>query len=634
MKNVVRLYKIIIRYWPFLIAGLVFMFGFALFSGVSIMLAVPLLDYVFKPEPTEIYYESLASFQSAIRQAVENFVAEYGSVFVPRNLNFYNPLVDNLKEILKHTDPLFLLWFISISVLVLIILKNLFFYLNKVMFANLRGKTVYDIRNQMFKTYLNQSLAFFNINKVGDSLVRMVNDVELVSNFYIKSILEAIQNIVLLLVYARIALLLNSRLFLYSLILLPIFTLVLSHMGRKIKKYSRRIQSRASDLFSTVEEILNSMKIVKAFSREDHELDKFKKINRSHFKSWRKSRIYHAFSTPISEFNGTITGIVVFLIGGSQVLSETSDFTLGSFMAFLLAIFSMLHPLKIVSRAYADIRKANVSLQRISEILDRKYELIELPHHKPKKTFDDKIELLDVSFSYGKYAEVLKNISFEINKGEKVAIVGGSGAGKTTLINLLTRMYDPTGGNILIDGIPIQEIKLRDLRNLFGLVTQESILFTDTIASNINYGTLKPVSHEEIKNAAEIAYASEFIEQFPNKYDEMLDIKASNLSGGQKQRLCIARAVVGDPPILIFDEATSMLDTEAEQKVQRAIEQATKNKTVIVIAHRLSTVLSSDKIAVLDKGKITDIGSHQELLTRCDKYKKLCAAQFELKQNG
>ncbi|HHE37571.1 MAG TPA: ABC transporter ATP-binding protein, partial [Candidatus Cloacimonetes bacterium] len=323
-----------------------------------------------------------------------------------------------------------------------------------------------------------------------------------------------------------------------------------------------------------------------------------------------------------------ITGVVVLLIGGKQVLSGNSDFTFGNFIAFILAVFSMLYPLKILTKAYANIRKALVSIERVSEILNRKESIIESKSQLRKSNFHDKIELQEVCFQYDEEKEILKDISFDISKGEKVAIVGSSGSGKTTLVNLLPRMYDVKSGKILIDGTSVKEINLKDLRNLFGIVTQESILFTDSIKNNIGYGTLKPVSQKEIEDAARIAFADEFIDNLPEQYDHFLHPKASNLSGGQKQRLCIARAIVGNPPILIFDEATSSLDTEAERKVQKAIEQATKNRTVIVIAHRLSTVLSSDKIIVLDQGKIVGIGHHEELLKSCERYKTLYEMQF------
>ncbi len=628
MKNVKRIYKIMLRYWGYLLAGLFFMLGYAVFSSVSIMMAIPLLDYVFKPEKVTILYTNFPSFRIAFQKIITHFVSQHGNLFALSQKQNYEPFMEELKTLLLHTDPIFLLWLISVILILLILLKNLFFYCNKIVFANLRGKTIRTIRNQMFKKYLYQSLAFFNINKVGDSLVRMVSDVKIVSNFFIRAIFDALQNIILILFFARIAIFLNTKLFLISLILLPVFSIVINFIGNKIKKYSKRIQIQSSNLFSNVEEILNSMRIVKAFSREDYELGKFKAINQKHFKFWRKSRIYHFFNVPLSEMNGTITGIVVLLIGGNQVLSGSNNFSLGSFFTFLFAIFSMLHPMKVISKAYAQIRKALVSLDRISVILDIKSEIEESPDAVEKDTFESKIEFRDVSFSYEKSNEVLENISIKINKGEKIAIVGGSGSGKTTMVNLLERMYDTTSGEILIDNNNIRDIKLRDLRNLMGTVTQESILFGDTITNNISYGTLEDVSDKEITNAATIAYADEFIETLPEKYETLLHTRASNLSGGQKQRICIARAIVGNPPILIFDEATSALDTEAERKVQQAIEQATKNRTVIVIAHRLSTILSSDKIVVLDNGKIVGIGKHDDLLQSCDKYKTLYELQF------
>ena len=628
MRNIIRIYKIMLRYWGYLLAGLFFMLGYALFSGVSIMLAIPLLDHVFKFEKVTILYSNFSTFFNAIQKITSDFISQYGSLFALFQAQNYKPFLSELKIVLIHTDSIFLLWLISLILIILVILKNAFFYGNKLMFANLRGKTIRTVRNQIFKKYLYQSLAFFSQTKVGDSLVRMVSDVKIVSNFFIRAIFDALQNIILILVYARVAIFLNAKLFLISLILLPIFSIIIGLIGNKIKKYAKRIQIQSSNLFSNVEETLNSMRIVKAFSRENYEFGKFKDINQKHFKFWRKSRIYHFFNVPLSELNGTITGIIVLLIGGRQVLAGNSNFTLGSFITFLLAIFSMLHPMKIITKAYAEIRKALVSLDRVSVILNRESEITESEDQIEKKTFNKRIEFKNVLFSYENHTEVLSDINLEVNKGEKVAIVGGSGTGKTTLVNLLTRMYDATSGEIQIDETPIEKIKLKDLRMLFGTVTQESILFSDTIANNISYGTLEDVPEENIIRSAEIAYADEFIEKFPNKYNEMLHTKGSNLSGGQKQRLCIARAIVGDPPILIFDEATSALDTEAEQKVQRAIEQATKNRTVIVIAHRLSTILSSDKIIVLDKGKIVGIGKHKELLETCERYQTLYKLQF------
>ena len=627
-KDIKRILKIMLTHWGYLISGLVFMFGFTLFSGASVTLAVPLMDNVFKLSSDIVLYKDLPSFLAAMQNAISQFIATHGSLMKITNKEAIEPLLDSLNTVMVHTEQHLLLWIISGSLVSIIIFKNIFFYGQRVLFANLRGRTIKDIRDLIYKKYLFQSLAFFNENKVGDTLVRMVSDVKIIGDFLVNSLFNSLRQISLIVMFAMIALFLNTRLFLVSLILLPIFSFIIHLVGNKIKKYSKRIQQQSSNLFSNVEEKLNSMRIVKAFSREQYEMEIFEVINNRHFKFWMKSRIYHAFNVPISELNGVVTGVVILMIGGTQVLDPDINFSFGSFMAFMLAIFSMLHPMKAITKAYADVRKALVSVERISEILNRKSEITESSLQIEMKTFEKSIEYKNVSFSYNGSEKVLKDINLNIKKGEKIALVGSSGSGKTTMVNLLERMYDTTSGEILIDDKNIKDINLQDLRTMMGTVAQESILFSNTISNNIRYGALKELTQEEITKAAKIAYADEFIDSLPEKYDTLLHTRASNLSGGQKQRLCIARAIVGDPPILIFDEATSALDTEAEMKVQKAIEQATRNRTVIVIAHRLSTILSSDKIVVLDNGKIVGIGSHEKLLKTCNRYITLYELQF------
>jgi ATP-binding cassette, subfamily B, bacterial MsbA len=628
MKNIIRLYRYMLKYWAYMIAGLIFMLGFAVFSGISITMAIPFFDYIFTDIRQDVVYTSFPQFYQAIRTIIVNFQSQEQQIFSIFQKEIYQPLGEEIGKVLSNTDQMLLLWIIGIMILILILLKNIFFYGNKIMFANLRGRTIKDIRDIIFHKYLFQSLSFFGKNKIGDSLVRIVSDVKIVSDMFIKSIFTALQDLLLLIVNTIIALLINPKLFLISLVLFPIFSYILGFLGRKIKKYAKRIQKQSSEMFSNVDETLSSMRIVKGFAREDYEMLKFQNINNKHFSFWKRSILYAAVNTPLSELNSTLMGVIVMIIGGSQVLTPNSTFSAGLFVTFLLAMFSMLHPMKKITTAYTEIRKAMVSLDRISEILDRTSEIKEKKNAVSISEFNDKIRFQNVSFAYEEGKYVLENISFSVLKGEKVALIGSSGSGKTTCVNLLPRMYDKTSGNIYIDDIPIENIKLKDLRMLFGTVTQESILFTDTVKNNISYGSLKEVSDEDISRAAKIAYADEFIEKLPNKYDQLLNTKASNLSGGQKQRLCIARAVVGDPPILIFDEATSSLDTEAEQKVQKAIEQATKDRTVIMIAHRLSTVLSSDKIIVFDQGKIIGMGKHEELLESCERYKILYNLQF------
>lgn len=629
MKNFFQLYKIMLRYWVYMVVGIIFMFGYAALSGITITMAIPLFDHVFAPRETPAIYSNWSEFSGILGKLVTDFFARVNNFFHFSEPSSFRPLLEQLKQIFSQTDPLFLLYVICATVVVITIIKNIFYYVNRVMFANLRGKTILSIRNVMFEKYLKQSLAFFNVNKVGDSIVRMVSDVDIVNDKMIFPMFNIARDIILLLVYIGIAVSINARLFLLSLLVLPVFSFLLALLGKKVKKYSKRIQTKFSDMFSNIEEVLNNMRIVKAFSRENWEYDKFKKINRKYFVFWRKSVIYAGINVPLSEISGTLLGVVIIILGGSLILSPNSQFQLGQFTAFLLAIFSMQHPVKELTKAYADIKKGGVSLDRIFYVLNQKSEIKNSENPVQKNSFEKHIVLKDVSFSYNSKAEVLSNISFEIKKGEKVAFVGSSGSGKTTLINLLPRMYDITRGEILIDDINIQEIDLKDLRILFGTVTQDSILFSDTISNNIRYGSLEEISDELIREAARISYTDEYIEKLPDRYEQMLHQKGANLSGGQKQRLCIARAIVSNPPILIFDEATSALDTESEQKVQQAIDQATQNRTVLVIAHRLSTVLAADKIVVLDKGKIVGIGKHEDLLKTCQRYQTLYRLQFE-----
>lgn len=627
-SKIILLFRMMLRYWPYMVAGLVAMGLFALFSGFSITLMVPLFDYVFNPNKPEIQYHNSSEIIDAIQQRLATFTGEHGSLLRINSLADLTPLWDSLKELMLVSDSLSLLYLLCMVIVVLMLLKNICYFANRSFFVMLRGKTIRDLRNYMFRRYLNQSLEFYGKNQVGDAIVRMVNDVEIVSNQFIFALFNSIRDFSTVIVYMYIALFLNARLFAYSILVVPILTFSLGFLGKKIKKYSRRIQTQISAMFSVVEEVLNSIKIVKAFRREDDEFKDFQKINHKHLKQWQRSQIYAAMNVPLSELNTTITGVVVVIIGGGMILNPAAGFSLGDFTAFLFAVFSMLHPLKSITQLYTEVKKAGVSLDRIALVLNQVSSIQDAPDAVPKPDFEREIVFDKVAFYYkpGKY--VLQDFSLTIRKGQKIAFVGASGGGKTTVTNLINRMYDVKEGHILIDGIDIRKIKLDDLRSLFGVVTQDSVLFTKTVRDNIAYGSRKNVTDEEIQTAARIAHADEYIQNLPDKYDQMLDIKGLNLSGGQRQRLCIARAIVGNPPILIFDEATSALDTESERKVQDAIDEATKNRTVLLVAHRLSTILKADKIVVLEAGRIVGVGAHEELLKTNERYQTLYKLQF------
>jgi len=610
-----------LRYWHLMLAGTVAMLFFAFFNGASVTLIIPLFDYVFNPNKNLILYHNWQSFLQAMGSMVQSHVASFGGLLSA--LQNYAPLWENTKTIMLQTDSLALLYVLCVLIFIIIFLKNLFFFVHRILFNGLRGKTIRDIRSYMFGRYLGQSLDFYSSNRTGDAIVRMVNDVEIVSEQFINSIISTLRETITVIVFARIAIMLNARLFIYSIVVLPLFTLMVSMLGKKIKKYSKRIQEQLSFLFSNVEEVLNSMKIVQAFRHEKQENANFQAINTRHYKLWYRSQSYSSLNTPISEINTAITGIVVIIIGGNMILTPGSGFSLGDFTAFLFALFSMLHPLKIITQVYTDIRRALVSLDRIAPVLNQISEIVDKPEAIAKEEFNSEIRFEDVGFYYKPGKPVLHKINLVIPKGSKIAFVGSSGGGKTTIANLINRLYDVKEGRITLDSTDIRDITLDSLRRLFGIVTQDSILFTKSIRENIAYGSQNPVSDEEIAAAAKIANADEFIREFPDAYDHILGSKGSDLSGGQKQRICIARAIVADPPILIFDEATSALDTDSEQKVQDAIDEVTRNRTVIMIAHRLSTVVKADKIVVLEKGKIVDSGSHAELMQNSDRYRKL-----------
>lgn len=626
MNRALNIYKFIFKYPIYLSLGIIFLLLFTAFSGISITLVIPMFDNIFITERAEIItYTTLSEFTSAINNTISNF---FNNNF---NLSTDNLTIlwSNTQKILDVTDPWLLLKIICSLLIILYFLKNLFYFINRLMFVNLRGKTINDIRNTCYKKYLSQSYAFFNQNRVGDSIVRMVNDIENVNNLFIDNIFKFLKEFAAILIYAFIALKLNYQLFFISLLILPPFTISVRILAKKMKKYAKKIQSQLSDMFSNIEEVLNSMRIVKAFCKEDYEHKKLISINRKYFKFWRKSQIYWSFGVPISELSSIFIGIAILFIGGKDILEANSAFSFGDFTAFLFAIFSMLHPLKALTNSITDIKKAMISVDRVSEILELDSEIFEISNPIKIKDFNKTIEFKNVNFCYDEGKQILSNINFIINKGEKVAFVGASGSGKTTIANLINRMYDVTEGEILIDNIPIKSIKIDKLRTLFGIVTQDSILFSDTIENNINYGSHKPINIDDIKKACQFAYASEFIEQLPEQYNTRILPHGSNLSGGQRQRLCIARAIVNNPPILIFDEATSALDTDSEQKVQKAIDMAADNRTVIMIAHRLSTILTSDKIFVLEKGKIVGAGKHNELLQTCQQYEHFFNLQFK-----
>ena len=638
MNRVLNIYKMMLKYYKLMAAGLVTMFVFAIFSGFSLTIVVPLFDNIFTVKTVEPVIVNYEQFSASLAKILSEFWqnVSIGQIF---DYDFFADKVyrkeligdigGQLSTLLDTTASRLVLYLVSFATIFLMFFKNVFYFLNKIIFSELRGRTIMDIRNRVFKKYIFHSVSFLAKRDVGDSQVRIFSDVQIISDMFIISLFNSMRDVTLVFIYSVLAMMMNPKLFLIVVFVLPLFTIVIGLIGNKIKKYAKRIQKQVSTMFGTIQEVLYNIKIVKVFSKEQHEMAKFEELSNRYFKFWRKSVLYNATNVPISEMNSVLTGVLVLILGGGMVLDNPEEFSFGSFFAFLMLVFSILHPLKSISKAFNNIKKAMVSLDRVSEILEQEEEIQDPANPVKKENFEKEIEFKNVVFGYDKDKTVIKGLNLQIKKGEQVAFVGNSGSGKTTLTGLLVRLFDVNEGEILFDGLNIKEMTQQNLRSLFGTVTQESMLFSDTVANNIAYGTNKKVTEQDIVKAAEIAYADEFIESFPDRYNHILEARGSNLSGGQKQRLCIARAIVGNPPILIFDEATSALDTVSEDRVQKAIDKATANRTVIVVAHRLSTILSSDKIVVLDQGEIVGIGKNEELLGSCPQYKKLYDLQFK-----
>jgi len=412
-------------------------------------------------------------------------------------------------------------------------------------------------------------------------------------------------------------------------IVLPLTTFIIRKISNSLRRRSKRVQEKIADITSVLQETISGIKVVKAFAMEKYENKKFQGRTKDHFLAVIRQIRTQRLAGPISETVGIAVMVGVILYGGSLVLQGNS-IQAEDFMRFLFILFAILEPLKSLTEVNNNIQIALASGKRIFDLVDEPIDVIEKPGVVSIKTFNDSIVYENVSFRYNTNSEmVLKNVNLEVKKNQRIALVGSSGAGKTTMLNLLPRFYDVDSGSIKVDGKDIRDYSLTSLRHLMGIVTQEVILFDDTVKNNIAYG-VDNYSHEQIERAADLANATQFIQELPNGFNTIIGERGMFLSGGQRQRISIARAILKNPPILIFDEATSSLDSESELLIQESIENLIKDRTVLVIAHRLSSILHSDKIVVLEGGKIIDEGLNEELLERSERYKQLYELQFKV----
>lgn len=571
---------------------------YALFSALSFVSLIPMLNVLFKTtekQSTPATYSGILSLQKYLKDS----------------LNYY--VSSKLEQDIEGT-----LIFVISLVLGLFLLKNISNYLALFFIAYLRNGILKNLRNALYIKIISLPISYFNEKRKGDLMAKMTSDVTEIQQSFL-SILELLVREPLTIFFSLAAMLLFSfKLTLFVILFIPISGLVISSIGKRLKKHSARIQEEQGDFLSIIDETVNGQKIIKTFSAGEHFKDRFFKAT-DRFYLFSNQLLHRAsLAGPTSEFLGiSVIGILLWF-GGKMVLIDES-ITGTSFIVYMGLAYNILTPAKSISKASYSIQKGNAAADRVLEILNVKDHLEDDKNAQKLSEFKDRIVFDKVSFSYEKNL-VLNKISFEIKKGEMVALVGPSGSGKTTLTYLINRFYNVDNGLLTIDDIPINLIQKKSLYKHIGMVTQESILFNDSVYNNLKIG--KPnASNDEIENAAIAANAHDFIKELPNQYETVIGDLGNKLSGGQKQRLTIARALLKDPAFLILDEATSALDTEAEQQVQIALEKLMQNRTSLVIAHRLSTIKKADVILVLDKGKIIASGNHQKLLSSNKQYK-------------
>ena len=571
---------------------------YALFSALSFVSLIPMLNVLFKTtekQSTPVTYSGILSLQKYLKDS----------------LNYY--VSSKLEQDIEGT-----LIFVISLVLGLFLLKNISNYLALFFIAYLRNGILKNLRNALYIKIISLPISYFNEKRKGDLMAKMTSDVTEIQQSFL-SILELLVREPLTILFSLAAMLLFSfKLTLFVILFIPISGLVISSIGKRLKKHSVRIQEEQGDFLSIIDETVNGQKIIKTFAAGEHFKDRFFKAT-DRFYLFSNQLLHRAsLAGPTSEFLGISAIGILLWFGGKMVLIDES-ITGTSFIVYMGLAYNILTPAKSISKASYSIQKGNAAADRVLEILNVKDHLEDDKNAQKLSEFKDRIVFDKVSFSYEKNP-VLNKISFEIKKGEMVALVGPSGSGKTTLTYLINRFYNVDNGLLTIDDIPINLIQKKSLYKHIGMVTQESILFNDSVYNNLKIG--KPnASNDEIENAAIAANAHDFIKELPNQYETVIGDLGNKLSGGQKQRLTIARALLKDPAFLILDEATSALDTEAEQQVQIALEKLMQNRTSLVIAHRLSTIKKADVILVLEKGKIIASGNHQKLLSSNKQYK-------------
>jgi subfamily B ATP-binding cassette protein MsbA len=613
-REYIRLIALMKPYWKDLVGVFLLMIAAAIFNGFSIFMILPFLSVLFSGGTLgtggaggggnklfDLTPQVLHTTQEQLKQKVLSLFAAH--------------------------SPLESLGRICIAILLLYLFKGLFTYMLSVQSVAIEQKVIRDLRNGLYSHLHRLSLSFFHASRTGQIISRIISDVGIVRWSISTGFLAAVRDFLNVAVLGGFVLWINWRLALVAFIIIPVITYVVAKIGRRLRRYSTRAQEKMADITSVLQETISGIRVVKAFGMEGFEEGKFRGHTNGYLTAFMKRQRAESLAPVMTEFLGAAGGLVVLYYGGMQVLGGrlmSPDW----FLIFLASMLSIIRPAKTLSQATAKIQDGIAAGKRVFAVLQTEPDIIDAEDAVEIDGIREGIEFAGVSFKYDTSDYVLKDVSFKVKKGQVVAVVGPSGAGKSTLVDLIPRFYDPTSGSVMLDGRDLRKIRLKSLRNIMGIVTQETILFNDTVRNNIAYG-VEEVPLSRVIDAARAANAHDFITGLPEGYDTVIGDRGVRLSGGERQRLAIARAILKDPQILIFDEATSSLDTESEKLVQDAIEHLLSSRTNFVIAHRLSTVTNADLIVVIDSGRLVEIGCHDDLIAAGKTYRRLYDLQFK-----